>query len=387
MANTLTNLIPTLFEAMDVVSREMVGFIPAVTRDSSAERAAKDQPINIPIVPVNTASDVTPGVTAPNDGDAVIGNTIMTISKSRYVPVRWNGEEQKATKQTGLYANVNRDRFAQAMRTLVNEVETDLSNLYYNASRAYGTPGTAPFGTAGDFSDFSQTSRILDTNGAPVSDRQLVLGSSAIANLRGKQNILFKANEAGTTDLLRLGILGMVEGYQIHNSNPITSKTVGTANTATVVGVDTAAIGAVSVSVTAGTGTIITGDVIYFGATAAGAEKYIVKSGCSVISGGTITLQEPGLLTAQPAATGITVCAAAVRNAAFSKSAIALVTRAPAMPDGGDMADDVIEITDPYSGLAFQVARYTQYRQVRYEVGLAWGVKAIAPRHFAALLG
>lgn len=381
-ANTITNLIPILYEALDVISRELVGFIPAVSRDSSAERAALNQVINIPIVPAIAGADITPGVTAPNDGDQTIGNTTMTISKSRYFPVRWNGEEQRAVGQTGTQPNVIRDQFAQAMRAACNEVETDLAALHLLSSRAYGTAGTAPFGTVNDFSDFAQTLKILDDNGAPASDRQLVLGTAAIANIRGKQALLFRVNESGTAELLRRGIVGQVEGYDIHASAQVKTftKGAGTLYTSTAAGF---AVGTTSIPLITGSGTVLAGDCVTF---AGDTNIYEVLTG--VAAPGTIVLAEPGLRQAIPAAaTAMTIVNTSARNMAFSKSAIALVTRAPAIPDGGDMADDSMMLTDPVSGLTFEIRVYRQYRQVRWEVCLAWGVKMIAPRHSAILLG
>lgn len=387
-ANTLTGLIPTLYEALDVVSREMVGLIPAVSRNSSAERAALNESILIPITPPGTMADNTPAVTAPNTGDQNIGNVSMTISKSKHVPIRWNGEEQTGMNNAGTYGGVLMNQFAQAFRTLGNAIEVDLfTTAYQNASRAYGTAGTAPFGTAGDLSDIAQVRKILDDNGAPQTDLQLALGSSGIANLRGKQNVLFKVNEAGTDDLLRRGKIGDLEGMSIRNSAAIKAVTKGTGASYTT---DTAgyALGATQINLITGTGTVLAGDTVTF---AGDANKYVVVTGVS--APGQITIAAPGLQQAIAAsATAVTVGNTATPNLAFSSSAIQLITRSPKTPIGPDgkamdMADDLIQVTDPVTGITYDVAVYRQYLQLVYHVRLAWGTQAIKSNHIATLLG
>ena len=74
----------------------------------------------------------------------------------------------------------------------------------------------------------------------------------------------------------------------------------------------------------------------------------------------------------------ISIVAASARNMAFNRSAIVLAARAPARPVEGDMASDVIVITDPRSGLSMEFAMYQGYRKVRYEVALAWNCGCIA---------
>jgi hypothetical protein len=61
----------------------------------------------------------------------------------------------------------------------------------------------------------------------------------------------------------------------------------------------------------------------------------------------------------------------------------------PIGPDGRamDMADDVMTVTDPVTGLAFDIAVYRQFLQMSFHVRLAWGVAAIKSNHIATLLG
>ena len=377
MSNTLTGLIPTIYTALDTVSREQVGFIPAVSRNAKADAAAKGTSVTAPVAPAATTVDIKPGATAPNDGDQTIDSVEVKITKSKMAPVKWNGEEQLALGPAGTYNTILADQFKQAFRALSNEVDADLGALYYATSRAVGTAGTTPFGMAGDLSDAANARQVMSDNGSPTTDLQMVLGSSSIANLRGKQSVLFKVNESGTDALLREGIIGRLEGFNIHESAGV-KKHASAATGYLVNGAKEE--GDIIIAVDTGTGVFKAGDVATF---AGDANQYVVAAATA----STITLAAPGLRQSLADDTVITVLGTYTANMAFDRNAFLLAARTPAMPEGGDTADDVMNVTDPVSGITFQVALYRQYRQVRFEVGLSWGVAPVKAEHSCIILG
>jgi hypothetical protein len=257
-ANTLTGLIPDIQIAADRVLREQTGFLGAVYLDPSAEQAAKDQNITYPIVPTMASSAVTPAAVPTEPSGVTVGYGQMTISNVYKVPFVWNGEQQASV--SGLYDRVKQDQFAQAFRTLVNQVETDLFlAAKRGSSRAYGTAGTTPFATAADLTDVAQIRKILADNAAWTSDMHLVLSTTSGAKIRGTQANLFKVNEAGSADMLRDGALGNLEGFQLHESNMIVSHTKGTGTGYLVDLTAGYATGLSTVHVDTGTGTLLAG--------------------------------------------------------------------------------------------------------------------------------
>ncbi len=383
MSNTLTNLIPTIFSAKDTVMRELTGFIPAVTMDASGEQAAKDQTIMWPVVPALAAADITPAATGPDPAATTQGSGSMTISKSRSATFFWEAEEQKSLN--GMYNKILQDQFTQAMRTLVNEVEADLAALYVYASRAYGTGGTTPFDSTNKLAFTAQVRKILADNGAPLSDLQLVIDTTAGAALRSLTD-LTHANEAGSVDALRRGVLLDVHGFAIRESAQVKSHTKGVGSSYAVDLTAGYAVGKTTVHLDTGTGQIKAGDILTNTVTGRDTNKYVVATGGA---GGEAdyVLAEPGLKAAWVNNDTVAIGNSYAANLAFSRSAINLMMRTPAMPEGGDSADDVTVITDDQTGISFQVAMYRQRRRVAYEVGLAWGVKAVKPNSIAILLG
>jgi hypothetical protein len=379
--NTLTNLLPNLYADLDVVSRELTGLIPAVTLDARLARGKVGQTVYIPQAPVNSSVNITPAMAVPAEADQVIGSATVSLSKAKAVPFSWDGEEERGLNTGPGVQSVWRGQFAQAIRVLVNEVEADLAALQSQFSRAYGSASAVPFATAGDFSDASRVLQILKDNGSPLSDNQLVVNTNAGANFLGKQA---EANRQGTDTILRQGVFQTVAGMDIRESGQIVSFTAGSFTSGTLTSA-VRAKGATSLLTTADySATLGAGDIITL-AHESNAHKYVIQS----VSATAIVIAAPGLRTAT-AATGtvaITLVASAARNMAFNRSAIVLATRVPERPSAGDMAIDVTTLTDPRSGLTFEVAVYPGYRKVRYEVALAWGVSVIKPEHTALLIG
>jgi hypothetical protein len=383
MPNTLTNLIPSAYRALNVVSRELVGFIPSVQLDPSAEMLAVGQTIYIPAAPVNSAGkDITPAMAFPTAAYQTIGSKSHSLTKQRAFPFSWQNEERKALDAGPGYLSINEQQIAQAIRACVNEMEVDIAVAAKNgASRAFGaTAGTAPVLT-----DWAQAKKILDDNGAPSTDRTSVFDTTAGVALRSTSN-LYKVNEAGDGgSLLRQGLLGNLFGFNLRESAQIQTTTKGTAASATTDNAGYAVGATVLTLASAGTGTILAGDIITF---AGDSNKYVVASGdADVSTGGTITLAEPGLRVAMSAATkAITVFGTSARNTAFSRNAILLSTRLPASVSG-DLATDRQVITDPVSGISFELSMYPGDRMVHYEVAACWGVTVIKPEHLAIIVG
>lgn len=378
MSNTLTNLVPDIFAALDVVSRELVGFIPAVSRDPSTDRVAVGENVRIHQAPANAAGfDVTPAMSLPSAADQTIGSKTFTITKSRGRPFSWNGEEQKGINNGPGFLTVRQDQIAQAIRGLVNEIESDVAlAAYQGASRAYGTPGTAPF--ASDLSDPANIKKILDDNGAPDSDRHLVINTTAGVKVRTLAQ-LTKANESADTTLLRQGKLLDIHNFALRESAQVKSHVKGTGASYQLNGAH--AVGATTIAVDTGTGTVVAGDVVTL---QNDTNKYVVKT---ALSGGSFVINEPGLLVAHVDNETVTVSNNYAANVGFVRNSILLGTRLPALPEEGDIALDRMTITDERTGLSFEFAMYGGYRMIVYQVLIAWGVSAIKPEHIALLQG
>ena len=387
MANVLTDLAADIYQAADTVGRELVGVIPSATINSNATQvAAQGETIRAAFTREVSVDTVTPAMTIPEGTDQTVDNKTMTMSSTASVKIPWTGEDIKFVNNGAGFDTIYGDQIKQAMRAITNQIETEVAlDIADRASRAVGTAGTTPFSS--NFDDVAEIRQVLVDNGMPSNDRQatIVMNSAAGTLLRNLAQ-LQKGNESGGVELLRRGTLLDLQGIQIKESAGIGSHTAGTASSATT---DAAgyAVGATTITLaSAGTGTILAGDVITF---AGDTNQYCVTTGDGDVSGGgTIVLGENGLRVAMSAATkAITMVATSTKNIAFHKSAVEIGVRGLAQPSGGDAAVDRLTVQDPESGLIYNIAAYKGYNKAMFDVSVLYGYKVWKPEFTAVLLG
>jgi hypothetical protein len=218
-----------------------------------------------------------------------------------------------------------------------------------------------------------------------MSDLQLVVDTGTGAALRTLTNLNSVA-DSGTDSMLRQGVLLNIHGMAIRESAQVITPAIGTENGATT-STDNKVVGDVSIALAAsGTGTVVDGDLVTIANTGDTTTQYVSSSLVAAVSSGTLTINKPGLRLAITDDTLAIACyKSSARCMAFDRNAILLATRMPALPEGGDMASERTTITDPRSGLSFDVAIYREYHQTAVEISIAWGVKCLKSEHLAIL--
>jgi hypothetical protein len=387
MPNVLTNLAADIYKAADIVGRELVGFANSVTINADTSGAAVGQTVRSHFTRPATAVDIAPSMTTPEGTDQTIDTKTMTLTKQRGVQIPWTGEDIKFVNGGAGYETVYGDQIAQAMRTLVNEVEVDVwGEAYRNASRAVGTAGTTPF--ASNFNIINAARQILVDNGCPVGDGQvsLVMNTLAGTNMRNLAQ-LQKVNEAGGDSLLRQGTLLDISRIMLKESAGISQHVKGAATGALINNASGEAVGQTTLTldtITVNTTGIKAGDVVTFAADSANA--YVVNTGL-VATSGDIVIGSPGARVLLPDNNAMTIGNSYTPNVMFHRNAIELAMRAPASPAGGDAASDVMIVQDPWSGLVFEISVYKGFKKAMIMVSAVWGQKAWKPDFIANVMG
>ena len=164
MANVLTDLAADIYQAADIVGRELVGVIPSATINSDATaRAAQGDTIRSFSTRSAAVTTVTPSMTIPEGTDQTVDNKTMTLSTTASVQIPWTGEDIKSVNNGAGFESIYGDQIQQAMRAISNQIEAEVAlDISVNASRAIGTAGTTPF--AANFDDVAEIRQILVDN-------------------------------------------------------------------------------------------------------------------------------------------------------------------------------------------------------------------------------
>lgn len=365
---------------MDIVSRELVGVIPTATISAKASGVSIGQSVRVPITNKAVAEDVMPSGSNPDPTSDTVDYTDITINKWRRTKMTWTGDEQNGLGD--MASPIMVAEYAQKMRTLVNEMEADGARALIAGALAkgnvIGTAGSTPFDD--DLSELTLMYKKLVDNGAPTEQLQFVMNTTAGMNMRNLTQ-LQKVNEAGDGSLLRQGVLGNLFKFDLRETAGFPTHTKGDASGYLVNGI--ASKGSKVIAIDTGSGDFKEGDIITFGSDTE--HKYVVAK--DVKSGETVLELTNELVTNVEDNTAITVGDSYTASAGFSSGALILANRLPYVPQGGDNAIDRTVITDPVSGISFEVALWGGQYQNTLTFSTCWGWKNIKGEHSIALLG
>lgn len=372
MSNTLTEVIPKLL-AQGLLALRQQSIMPRyVNRAYETMAGDKGSTIDVPIPSAIAVQDVSPGATPPSTADVAPTKVSIAMSNWKEAPFYLTDKDMLEAM-----AGTIPMQASEAIKALANQVDADIFALYKGVYGFAGTPGSTPL--ASDLSDFLAGDQALNDQLAPTTPRAFILNARGTANAKGLRAIQ-DASWRNDPEAMKRSEIGFVLGYDWAMDQNVPRHTAGTAAGATT---DTTgyAVGLKTVALaSAGTGTLVVGDIITF---AGDTQTYVVTSGDTDVSNGGSLSFEPGLKIALAAsAVAITVKASHRVNMIFHRDWAALASRPFTGADPFNLGS-YMSAVDPVSGLTLRLEVTREHKRTRFSYDMLYGVQLIR-REFAA---
>lgn len=380
MANDLSAIMPKILARGHMLLRKTLLMPRLVNLDYSTEARMPGDTIDVPLPVSYSASDVTPAATPPTPANTTPDKVQVPLTTWKYADFFMTDADVLKVDKDAHFLPMQTEA---AIDALARQANADIFSEYKGVFGYVGTAGTTPF--ASDISAAANTRKALNKQLCPKGNRRFVLDHDAEGN--AIQLAPFRdASQSADGGVISEGEVGHKLGFDWFNDDDVPTHTAGTGASATT---NTAGYAAGVKTVTlasAGTGTILVGDIITF---AGHAQTYTVTSGdADVSNGGTISFY-PGLQVALAAsAIAITLKASHVVNLAFHREAFAFATRPLADSarffTGGSL---VSALTDPKTGITLRLEVMRQWMQTAWVFSILYGKKLVRPELACRLAG
>jgi hypothetical protein len=367
VANTLTNVLPSLL-AQGVLALRQNAVMPRLVNRSYESLAAQEgNVVNIPIPSAIAQRAVTPSITMNSNVDSSPTAAVVTLDYWYEAPFQLSDSDFVSASSRLIPMQAS-----EAVKALANGVDSYMLGKHTGIFGLAGTAGTTPFG--GSLNMAANADMKLNRQLAPIDDRRAVINPQARENLILNTQVL-QADQRGDTDGIIKGVIGTKLGFDWYMNQNIGSYTPGTGwasgNIASTVA---GAVGDTTLNIINATasGQIKVGDIFSFVADTS-SHQYVVTVTNTISATVQVAITfYPGLKTT--VATGATLLVVSVPytvNLAFHRDAFAWASRPLTNVSA---AGNVFQApTDPVSGLALRLELSRQYKQDTFSYDILGG--------------
>ena len=368
MANTLTDVIPSIVTQGLMALRQMVTMPRLINTNYSSDAASKGDTITVPKPASITTVAVSPSNTAPATADITPENATIALDKWYEAPFYLTDKDLKDA-----FNGITPMQVTSAIASLTEQVNGDCMSLYKDVYGFAGAAATTPF--ASNYSEASAVRKVLNEQKAFMSDRRLVIDPDAEENAINLSSFA-SADAAGSASVIMDGQIGRKLGFDWYMDQQVPTHTTG-GGSGWLVNSASVAVGDSTVAIDTGSGDPVAGDVF----TVAGdTQTYVVES----YSSNTITFS-PKAKVAWANNAAITFKASHVSNLAFHRDAFAIASRPLADTEGlGNLIQSVV---DPVTGLSLRLEVSREHKRTRWSFDILYGVGTLRPELAARLAG